>query len=372
MRRPDAARIPEWVLARLSLCGVVLLIVLAACNSGDSTTATLTGNVPITQQTEETISPTAVSTPALTSTADIAATAQAQGCHVTPYSGSGPGQLANYPLYPDWYGGDDLWMAPPAFSSIDPTLPETSQLWYAGEVPLLIATPADTSGAPQISGQLVNNPAKTLQSASGNVSVPPNLKGSQELYDFDVTFSDPGCWQITVAQGSAHLTAVVFVSPADTRPDIAQLAASHRVLQPYPLPAACTVTPWDGPKDNGAPYNAGYWLQGSGIALGSRFGILWAEAPNTLTVQAQGADQPTLTGQLSSEPAASLRASLVQAVGEFGSRWNATVVFPTSGCWRIQVTSGGQSFSATVYVYPAECQREVDTPVPATCQPPAG
>lgn len=355
----------EWWAKSLSLFGILSLLLAGCADSKPSPHAT-EGSVPIAQQTA-----TATATP------DILATARANGCDVTAYSAPQSAWDGLERFYPVTYRNDNIVLWPVVSGQAIPNNSTASQVWYTGPMPVMIEVAGDAAGSEpsKIAGHRLDGSQTPL-----TVSVEPSASG-ENGYALDTAlldFSSSGCWQIDVTSGSSHLSVIVYVTPSEERPLIAQLVATHQALLPYAVPSSCAVTDWTGPVDprpiapagpTDVPFQPLYWLIGQGVSAGSATALLWEGEGNPLTwILGQWTDLQ-ITGQSIDEPFLSLRVSLSQSVGRSGSRWKSTLVFPAAGCWTITATAGTQQFDATVYVYPAMCQHDVETPVATGCRP---
>lgn len=360
MRR--MSRMARW-LAVVSLAALLL----AGCGgSGTSPKASPSsqGFIPAPAQTSSattskttattTASPTLPSaaqpTPTPFATPDVAASAQANDCAITSFAKGGPPQV-QAALYSQWYGSGDLWFAPASYyagSSLRDL--SNASVWFQGIVP----TVALATQAPKVTGHLKGDPATTLTATPGSASPIGGIR-PQEEHDINISFPQPGCWQVSLASGNQTLNVTIWVVPLNQRPDVANLLASRKSETPYPPPASCSVTTWNGPADHGAPYSADYQITGQGMNLDTLTPVYFATQSDLFVVYGNFPNQPNLTGQLKGSSTAVVRSSWEEYAGQNGSGWRGTILFSTPGCWQISVTEGTAKVDLTLYIYPVAC-----------------
>jgi hypothetical protein len=360
---------------------VVLAIVGVACgggNSGPEPSPSSEGFVPIavasataTSAATAAATPVPITTPTPTpfGTPDVQASAVANGCTTTPFATSGPPDV-RAPYYPQWYGQGDLWFAPASIYA-GYNLPQlaTTSIWFQGITPAIVLA----NGDPTVTGQLQGAAATTLTTSP----FPPNLVGAVRTqippHGVAVNLPQPGCWQLSITSGSETLNVTLWAVPIAQRPDVANLMAMRSYLTPYPPPASCPVTTWNGPADQGDPYTANYWINGQGMNVDAAIPVFFATQSGYLDVHQDLPNAPELTGQLTGENAAAVvRSSWVQhSSANNANGWRAELSFSNPGCWQLKITDGSATVELTLYVYPADCYHAVNEPKPMNCTPPA-
>ncbi len=320
-----------------------------------ASTATLSATTVATAA-PSTLTPTPIGTP------DVQASAQANGCPVTPFAPSGPPQIF-FPLYPQWYGQRDLWFAPTSiYVGMNVQQLMNASVWFQGITPTAIVS----SGDPTISGHLHGD--DTVSVTTSPSSPQPNYP----LHGINVNLPQPGCWDLTVTSGSETLNVTVWAVPITQRPDVASRMAANAAETPFAPPATCDVTTWDGPTDHLAPFFADYWVSGQGLSVDSGLSVFFAAQSSYLDIYQELPDPPTLSGQLQGDSSAVVRSSWIQRSSVMSANgWRGELTFSNPGCWQLQVTDGDAKVDLTLYVYPSDCYHALSEPKPDTCKPPA-
>lgn len=168
--------------------------------------------------------------------------------------------------------------------------------------------------------------------------------------------------------------------PAGTAADEDGRTAAQKAYHVYPIPAACSATPFVGP-DKRHDFPA-WWLEGQGIVAGTPLGVLF-QGGNKLHWQLTTAAPLQVTGASRDGQQQPLNVALLSGIGTGTTLVNGTtedylyssvIVFPTPGCWSVRANAGPQRLNATVYIYPFTCKplslRERDEPnMPVNCTP---
>ena len=260
--------------------------------------------------------------------------------------------------FPDWYASDDqrLWAAPHHFGAFLPTAaPPARSSWFAdGQMTVSwygTVTPIILTGE-QLDGDAVLGPVESITSS--------NL-----LQWTDFTIPASGCWTLVGTAGDESIEITVEVLPVEQRPDII-LIQNYYAARPYEAPESCAITSWTGPairpvspwtgSDIRAGYSsyAHYWLEGGGLA---------AEVPGLFVARKQQSmgifgEDVTTSLDVSARP---LDIGVAQPLPITTSLWNtdarlASFVFPSPGCWELEMTTAKASSTFVVYVYPLECE----------------
>lgn len=130
---------------------------------------------------------------------------------------------------------------------------------------------------------------------------------------------------------------------------------------PYPIPAGCAVTPFEGPYVwRGYP---AYWIVGSGIRAGIASGLFFdGDNGNKVMLQTDQRvplDSFEFTGDQLDGYSALPELEVKYRVGI--AEYVSGISFPAPGCWHIHVEAGSErgtatkTLDATVYVYPISC-----------------
>src|SRR5579875_389632 len=203
-------------LARWLAVVLLSMLLLAACGGGGSSpkaSPSSQGFIPAPAQTSSTkptskttattaTSPTSVfvaqPTPTPFATPNVAASAQANGCAITPFAKSSPPQV-QAALYPQWYGSGNLWFAPASYAA-GSALRQLSNasIWFQGIVPAI----ALATQAPKVTGHLKGDPATTLTATPASASLVGAVRPQEPQHGINISFPKPGCWQLSVASGS--------------------------------------------------------------------------------------------------------------------------------------------------------------------------
>lgn len=362
------------------LAVVVLCALLASCGGGGAAkpSPSSQGFIPAPAQSATAkasstaaTSPSAVAavpTPTSIATPNVSASAQANGCSITPFAkGSPPDVRAQ--LYPQWYGQGDLWFAPTSYyagSGLQQL--GNASVWFQGIVPTIVLA----TQTPKITGHLQRDPATTLTTAPGSSELVGAVRPQEPVHGINISLPKPGCWQLSVTSGSRKLDLTIWVVPITQRPDFMILTNIQKSLTAYPPPASCQVTKWNGPNDHGAAYSADYWITGQGLAVDSNMPVFFPTQSAPIYVYGNLPNQPNVTGHLTGDPSGVVRSSWIEhASGSGQSGWQGSVIFSNPGCWHVNVTDGSAKVGATIYVYPNDCYHLPNQPKPASCKPPA-
>lgn len=329
-------------------------------------------------------------------------------------AGAPSGLQVNDPMFSVWFGepGSALAVAPVALAGINHDLPDTGQYWFAeGPLPVLWFG----SEAPlAITARLLDGGGATVAFDGSEVVFRDALTQGMEM-----TFPEPGCWEITAttvsaeagagggsatadasgtasgspsategasatdtASGTARAgeagevletTFAVQVAPFAERPDAA-LAISNATAAPYVAPEACGDPGWSGPSDPLGVLWAAWWIEeptgldGEELALGTDAPVFWNNIESHFIVRAFN-DDPTRifrVDAMSSVDGSTLSAPTYQS--EPGQA-SGTLFFGHPGCWTVYVRDAGETLmSVDVFVYPIDCRRESGVvPVPDGC-----
>jgi DNA-binding beta-propeller fold protein YncE len=210
--------------------------------------------------------------------------------------------------------------------------------------------------------------------------VPADERGAQAL--IEMRFPEPGCWEVVGwAGGDLLLSFVVEVVPEGesalairVRQHKEAIAAEREAAIPFPVPDTCAVDAWNGPEDRllgrypaemvgGDDWTYSYFLDGGGLDLNARLGVLYEGTNTVFWVSIQGRlpgdailTAEPLDGESTGEEFSIERTHSTYDVELSGGAQvtveRAEIVFPSSGCWQLRVESEDVSFNRTVYVYP--------------------
>ncbi len=332
-----------------------------AAVAASSVSATVTASTSPVQTTIASATAIATSSPTPVGTPDVQATAQANGCNVTPFASSGPPQI-HFELYPRWYGQGDLWLAPTSIYAGMGFQQKNATVWFQGITPIVIMS----NGDPTISAHVQGDAGTTATTSRS--SPQPNYP----LHGIDVDLSQAGCWQLSVRSGAETLDITLWAVPITQRPDVANLQKVRSQLTPYPPPSSCQTTDWNGPDDHRAPFAADYWITGQGITLDVGLPIFFATRSGYFDVYHDFPDPPGLSGQIAGNAAGVVRSSwIIRSTENSANGWRGEVTFSSPGCWQLEVTDGAAKVDFRLYVYPADCFHALDEPAAPTCKPPA-
>lgn len=286
------------------------------------------------------------------------------------------GLLRDDPAYVVWYGepGSELAVAPMVLAGVSPTMPDTGTYWFAdGPQPMLwYGTDAPLS----IGATLLDDVDGGADDGTVAVDILEGFIRDESSQHAQLTFPQPGCWELTATAGEMETTIPILVAPVTERPDMLQ-AVANRATQPYVPPLECPGPAWSGPSDPLSILWAGWWVEaeaawiGESLALGSDSTVFWAGQVTSFRVRFE--DDPS-------------RVFALEAVASDGSRVSAatsrrtpghavgSLTFGKPGCWEVSLWEDGLTLmTINVFVYPADCRREVATePVPNGCTVLAG
>ncbi len=369
----------NWKRRAFLSAALILALIGTACGGGSNgpkPSASSQGFIPAPQSTTTAASTsTTVATPAPTTptptplgTPDVQASAQANGCSVTPFAANGPPQM-HATVYPQWYSQGDLWFAPASiYAEFGIEQFAATSVWFQGSTSTIVVANDD----PTITGHLKDDATTTVTTTPGSAQLTGAVRPEEPVYGVVVTLPKPGCWELNIASGSDTLNVTLWAVPLAQRPDVASLIAYRSQFTPYPPPSTCSATTWSGPSEHGTPFVADYWIDGQDITVDSAVPVFFATQSNYLDVYHAFPDPPSLSGQLDGNTAAVVRSSWIQRSTEFSSNgWRGEMTFSNPGCWQLQVTDGSAKVDLTLYVYPSDCYHAQNQPKPATCKPPA-
>ncbi len=365
---------------------IVLVILCSACGGGNGNpqasestqgfvpapSPNTTATISATAATTATAEATPVPTPTPLGTPDVQASAQANGCSITPFASSGPPQVQSQ-FYPQWYGQGNLWFAPSSIYSGMFARTGQQQLmnlsvWFQGITPAVVLA----NEAPTITGHLQGDARTMLTTAPVSAQLAGPMVAQEPAHGVAITLPKPGCWQLTVTSGSQTLDVTLWAVPITQRPDVASLTALRTHMTPFSPPSTCHVTSWNGPADQGDPFSPKYWVSGQGMNVDSQLPVFFPTQSAYLEIYHAFPSQPSLTGQIAGNATAVVRSSWIQHATEFSPNgWRGEITFSNPGCWQLQVTDGSAIANFTVYVYPADCYHAITEPKPSSCKPPA-
>lgn len=362
---------------------IVLALFCAACGGGGrgpQTSSTSRGFVPVpTMSTTraagetETSQATAISSPTPTpvGTPNVQASAQANGCTITPFASNGPPQVDER-FFPQWYGQGNLWLAPVSiyalmYSGTASQHLAKASVWFQGITPALVLANA----TPTVIGHLQGDPSTTLSTSPASADMYGPVASQEPVHAITINLPETGCWQLTITSGTQSLNVTLWAVPLDQRPDVVVLRAARTQLTPYTPPSTCQVTTWNGPADHQPVTSADYWITGQGISIDSILPVYFVSQSSYLDIYHAFKTQPTLTGTLTGNAAAAVRSSWILYSSEAASNgWRGEITFSDPGCWQLQVTDGSAKVPFILYVFPADCYHGLWTPTPTTCEPP--
>ncbi len=159
----------------------------------------------------------------------------------------------------------------------------------------------------------------------------------------------------------------------DGASEAAVSATARAAALPFPAPETCPADGWSDPENRlGEDYPASlpdrenwassYYLDGSGITLNTRLGLLFAGTNDVvwLTQTYQPQDTAYTAERLDGASAAAtfqFDTPFTATIGDSTDPLNArsgTLSFPSAGCWLITVSAQDASLRKVVYVYPAD------------------
>ena len=178
-------------------------------------------------------------------------------------------------------------------------------------------------------------------------------------------------WQSLEPRSDGATGTTDTATPVQSGPDAA--AAERAAAMPFPPPETCPANAWAGPENRlgghypdslSAPdgWIHSYFLDGSGIALNARLGLLY-EGENTVfwltrTYQPQDTTYSAERLDGDSAPATfSFDERFTASTGVSGENRtvrSATIDFPEPGCWQLTVASQDAGLRQIVYVYPMD------------------
>lgn len=296
---------------------------------------------------------------------DMAATASASGCEVSPPSDRQPSGLSDN-RWQDWIENDGVWLSPPAIYGGT----FFGGGWYAG-APVYSLWVTDSTDEINVMAQDVDSPTSSAVDVAVPVesiaSLPPYLRlpptTRPEVRLLKLEFPSAGCWELAASSGGNEATFVVFVLPFADRPDVKLAEQTRAAVTPFAATDDCPITPWTGPEipTGTEPY---YWLgieDDDTVVARHPTGVLYESRDvdaNVMVWYADEASDLTISGQYRDDPSLTLRATVSQTVDATGETWTTQLVFPVAGCWDVTAQAGNQAATFTVYVYPADCRRE--------------
>ena len=299
--------------------------------------ATLTARAPAPTATSP-----AVATRAHTPTVVTASTV----CATDPFSDDLPNSLPLFDLeHADWYGSRDtgLWASPADFGLFMPEgFAEAPGLWFAGQpTPVMwfgSSAPVELTGQ-QLGGDLTLDPVEPRDIAN-------------DIQWTDVVIPEPGCWELTGTSESQSLTMTVEVLPIDFRPDF-QILVQLNDARPYDPPPTCPVSPLSGLEVRDVAIGPHYWYESGGLIADFAGWYVAGEQQSIGVYGVDVADGLTFTAH-SLEASDELDVEATTALLGSDARV-ARFIFPSPGCWELQLETSTESATFTVFVYPAEC-----------------
>ena len=266
-------------------------------------------------------------------------------------AGLPPGLPLGFPDHTRWYGSEQagLWASPSDFTAFVPAgIGDSSYIWFAGE-----ATPIlwfGTARPVEMTGERLD--------ASGSLEFvraydrPTEGQGlTSETQWTDVLIPEPGCWRLTGTTEESSLTFTVEVAPVAQRADF-QLLRTLFDARPYDPPATCAETPLVGPDAREEGEFAHYWLEANGISVdvGTWFVALRQQNLGVYGVEVAAGVRATFT-RLDGDG----EAFMPTVLGLNSSARLLQFVFPSPGCWELELATETQTAVFTLYVYPQEC-----------------
>jgi hypothetical protein len=348
------SRLPQTRFGSTTAIFVVCTLVFAACgvlpDNGDRSSSepdlVVAAKATLTAR-ESQHQPTPTATPRapnalLTSTSvEVSSTCDAD----TPIDGLPPGLPLGYTGNTAWYGSStlNLWASPVDFGSfLSDGFEESAGLWFAGQTEVMwygAALPIQLNGE-QLDGDATVGPIEVVGAAS-------------QVQWTDVLIPEPGCWQLTGSTETSELTFIVEVMPVGQRPDF-KLIQSLYDARPYEAPETCAITPWAGPEARGDENFAHFWLESNGISadVGGWFvagdqqsmGVYGDEVVKDLNVTLRGLDPGSRTETQISTVILNSDGRLLR------------FVFPSAGCWELELATDSSTASFIIYAYPTECR----------------
>lgn len=277
-------------------------------------------------------------------TADLAETAQAGDCPVTPFSDRKPEHPHFSDMTPNapWYEHDGIWVAPDELYG---------GRWFTGS--MFAVWFNEAGGSPEVTARSLSGAEGEFSSTFYDTMLTPDPVGAE------IVFPAAGCWEITATAEDRSLVIVVNVLPLAERADIAEAVQRRAALIPYPPPSTCAVTPALGPEVAQFTFTGPqleYWIADdrSDLEVHGQPDLLF-EGVNTLSVFMPRLQEPTVSGFLIDDPAITLRAEGIRASNFRGEHYRVTTLFPFPGCWSLHVESGDDTLDALAFVYPASC-----------------
>ncbi len=238
-----------------------------------------------------------------------------------------------------WYGTDDLYTGLP----LDGVWATTRQkvFWWS----TAYSVNAEPEPALQVTG-------KRLDGDAPPATVDPPTNGAGGMLA-GVTFSTPGCWQVTGAYKGHSLSFVVWVND-DSGTPVTQAPGPVPVATPAPgadglihTDLVCDASSF-GPS-TASPSDINVEFAGT-ASSGQFWALLFQEMPlyanqNTELAWKIGSPDPlTLTVEDAQgnriDPSSGPSPSATSNWPRPGSEWLSSIVFPHSGCWHVQARAG--------------------------------
>ena len=287
-------------------------------------------------------------------------------CLPSPLSSTRPGDPDQAAFTDTWYGDDPngLWAGLGRENEGVWTTSNRVLWWRLNPIPIEVSGRRLDADAPPLKADLIEG----YEGFSHHIS--------------SISFPEPGCWEIEASAGDMQLRFVVGVAPFDESPiglrvqaekdDIARIREATR---PHLIPETCSTSSWSGPTTgaagqyspeltNGASWHYSYYLDGDGLTLNTRLGLLFEGANRAFWISETGAlpKDTTITaskidggGELATLTFDGAEIDVVVQTGEntFVTVREMDLSLPSPGCWTLTLENEDVSFTHTVYVYPS-------------------
>jgi hypothetical protein len=209
----------------------------------------------------------------------------------------------------------------------------------------------------------------TARRLDGAVTLPPVQPTSSfnQSQWTDIEIPTPGCWEITGQAGEASITITVEVLPRELRPDIIYARTLYQA-RPYEEPSTCPITPWLGPDASGDEGLAHYWFEADGLNADIP-GWFIAGTEQVMGVYGEDVAEAFTATAARLDEGGEVIEALTTVYGTNGRI--ARYIFPSAGCWELEMTTPTVTATFVVYVYPEECAPTFeDGEIIAACEPP--
>ncbi len=268
-------------------------------------------------------------------------------CDVTP-----PSEMRPVDWNPVWYKLGSIWIGPvlPGAGGEHPSEHDGGSLWFIGLQQMGLVFDNDVTSALQIT------PIDTATGEPTEGTLDINVSHSQETPDGliaggGVEIPTPGCWQITSPDEPGEAL-VIDVRPFEERLDVAAAINARIAATIVEPPAACGADEWVVADPFGYAY-AVYVLERDGVVLEiDRPGVFRASHEMPLTLRAE-VDRPTNLRLIPlANPDQAIDVATMSQVRTTGPTRVAALTFPHDGCWGLEVETGGQTTTFTLFVQP--------------------